>query len=92
MTYIYYNIMSWKFPRVEVKPVVRHLYLISIHDFLLENSVSVSQTVTPSRIVKRSQTIKETSSQSPKTTISESCVMFLINNVLNAEAKVGKTL
>jgi hypothetical protein len=84
--------MSWKFPRIEVEPVIRNLDLISIHNLLLEDSISVSQSVSPSRVVQRGKRVQETSSKTTETTISKCSVVFLLNDVLNAETKVIETL
>jgi len=50
-TYINHNIMPGEFPRIEVKPVIWNLNLVPIHDFLLEDTISISQTVAPGRVV-----------------------------------------
>jgi hypothetical protein len=84
--------MSWKFPRIEVEPIIRNLDLISIHNLLLEDSISVSQSVSPSRVVQRGKRVQETSSKTTETTISKCSVVFLLNDVLNAETKVIETL
>lgn len=91
-TYINDNIVSWKLPRIEVKPVIGHLDLVTIHNFLLEDSISVSQPVTPSWVVEGGERVQETGSQSTQTTISKSSIVLLIDDVLDAETKLGKTL
>lgn len=84
--------MSWEFPRIEIKPVIGNLDLVAIHDFLLEDTISVSQSVSPGRNVERSHGVQETSSQATKTTIAKSSIVLLLNDVLNAETKFGETL
>lgn len=42
------DIVAGKFPRIKIEPVVGDLYLISIHDFLLEDPIPVSKAVAPS--------------------------------------------
>lgn len=83
--------MSGEFPRVEVKPVIRDLDLVSINDLLLENTISISKTVAPGGEVEGSQTVEETSRQSTQATVAQSSVMLLANDILNTEAKVGET-
>lgn len=61
-THIYNNIMSWKLPWIEVKPVIGDLNLVSIHNLLLKNTISVSQSITPSWVVEGRQRVQETSS------------------------------
>ena len=40
--YGYHNIMPWKLPGVEIKPIIRHLDLVSIMELLLEDTISIS--------------------------------------------------
>jgi hypothetical protein len=84
--------VTGELPRVEVKPVVGDFNLVSINDFLLENSVAVTKSVAPGWVVQGSQTVEETGSQTTKTTIPEGSVMLLADNVLNPKAKVGETI
>ena len=91
VTYINCNIMSRELPGIKVKPVVRHLDLIPIDNFLLENTISVSKTITPGGVVKRGQTVKETSSQSAKATVAQRSIVLLSNDILNSESELGKT-
>ena len=91
-TYVYDNIVSWKLPRIEVKPVIGNLDLVTIHDFLLEDTVSISQPISPSRHVKRSQGVQETGSQTTKTAITKSSIVLLINDVFNTETEFSEAL
>jgi hypothetical protein len=43
------------------KPIVRDLYLVTIYELLLEDTVVISYTITPSWNLKSSKGIKETS-------------------------------
>jgi hypothetical protein len=78
-------------PRVEVQPIVRNFNLVSVNDLLLENTVSVSKTVAPRWEVERGQTVEEASCKSAKTSIAQGSVVLLGDNILNPEAKIGKT-
>jgi hypothetical protein len=90
-THVHSDVLSGELPGVEVKPVIRHFHLIAIDDLLLEDSVSVTQTVTPSGEVKRSQAIQEASGQTTQATVSESSIVLLADDVLNAESEVGES-
>lgn len=69
--------MSRKLPGVEIQPVIGDLDLISIHNFLLEDSVSIAKPISPRRIIQSSHTVKETCRKSAKTTVSKSSVVLL---------------
>ena len=90
-TYIYNDIMSGKLPRIEIKPVIGYLDLVSINNFLLENTIAVSQTITPSRVIEGRQGVQEASSQSTQTTISKRSIMLLVDNVFDTETEILKT-
>ena len=60
-TDIHGDIMSGKFPRIKVEPVIGHFNLIAIDNLLLEDTIPISQTVAPSREVKRRQAVEEAS-------------------------------
>jgi hypothetical protein len=83
--------MSWKLPRIEVKPVIRNLNLVPIHNFLFENTITVSQSITPSWVVEGRQRVQKTSSQSTETTVSKGSIVLLVDNIFNTETKVRKT-
>lgn len=91
-TYINDDIMSRELPWIEVQPIVRDLDLISIYDFLLENTITVSQSVAPRRVVQRGQTVEETSRKTAQTSITKRSVVLLLDNILDTEAKVRKSL
>ena len=80
------DIVSGKFPRVEVQPIVRYLYLISVDNFLLKDTISITQAISPGRIIQRSHTVKETRSQTTETAVAESSVMLLGYDILDPEA------
>jgi hypothetical protein len=84
--------VSWELPRIEVKPVIGNFDLVPVHNFLLEDTISVSQSISPGRDVERSHGVQETGSETTKTTITKSSIVLLLNDVLNAETKFGETL
>jgi hypothetical protein len=81
-----------EFPRIEVKPVVRNLNLVAINNLLLEDTISVSQSISPSWVVERSQGIEEASSQSTEATISKCSIVFLVDDILDSETQIRKAL
>jgi hypothetical protein len=83
--------MSWEFPGIEIKPVVRNLNLVPVNNFLLEDTIAVSQSITPSWVVEGCQGVQETSSQSTETTISKCSIVLLVDNVFDTETKILKT-
>lgn len=87
---VYSDIVPRKFPRVKVQPIVWYLYLISVDDFLLEDAISITQTIAPGGIVQRSHTVKKTRSQPAESAVTESSVMFLRYNILDSESEVFK--
>lgn len=84
------DIVPGEFPRVEVQPIVWYLYLISVDDLLLEDTISITQTIPPGGIIQRSHTVKKTRSQPAEPTVAESSVMFLGYDILDSEAEVFK--
>ena len=85
-------IASRKFPRVEVKPVIRDFDLVSIFNLLLKDTVSVSQAVAPCCIVERGHRVEEASCESAETTIAESRIVLLLDNVFNSETQLTEAL
>ena len=83
--------MSWKLPGVKVEPVVWNFDLVSVDDFLLENSISVSEAVTPGGEVEGGQAVKETSCETTKATVTQSSVMLLFDDVFDSESEFVKT-
>ena len=84
--------MPREFPRIEVKPVIRNLNLVAINNLLLEDTISVSQSISPSWVVERSQGIEEASSQSTEATISKCSILFLVDDILDSETQIRKAL
>ena len=88
---IYDNIVSWKLPRIEIKPVVRNFDLVSIDYLLLEDAVPVPKTVAPSWEVHSSHAIQETGGEASQTTIPQCRIVFLGYDIFNAETKLTQT-
>lgn len=84
--------MSRELPRVEVQPVVRDLYLIPVDDLLLEDTVSISQTVAPGGVIQGGQGVQETRSQATQPTIAQGRIMLLLNDILDAETQILEAL
>lgn len=89
--YVYGNVMPGEFPRIEVQPVVRNLYLVSVNNFLSKDTVFVTQAITPRRVVHCSHAIQETCGQTTKTAVSQRCVVLLRYDVLNPKAEIFET-
>jgi hypothetical protein len=90
MTYVNNHVVSQELPRIKVQPIIGHLDLVAVNYFLLEDTVSVSQPIAPRRVVERSQTVKEASGKSSKTSVAKGSVVLLLNNILDAETKVSQ--
>lgn len=82
--------MTGKLPRIEVKPVVGNLDLVSIDNLLFEDTVPIPQTVTPRRVVQRREAVEETGSKPAQAPISKCGVVLLLNNIFDAEAEIGE--
>lgn len=80
--------MTRELPGVKVQPVVRNLNLVSVNDLLLEDTISVAETVAPSRVVEGGQTIQEAGGQTTETAITKSSIVLLLDYVFDSEAKV----
>lgn len=75
------DIDSFNLPGVTVlKPIVRDLNLASVFDDLSENTVLISDTVAPCRIVEGCHWVQKACGQSAQTTVSKSWIDFLIGN------------
>ena len=83
---VHSDIVPRKLPRVEVQPIIWYLDLISVDDFLLEDTISVTQAIPPSRIIQRSHAVKKTRSQPAEAAVAESSVMLLGYDILDSEA------
>ena len=51
------NFVTREFPGIIIEPVVGDLHLVSVYDLLLEDSIAVSQSVSPSRVVQCSHAV-----------------------------------
>lgn len=88
---IHRDIVSGKFPRVEVQPIVWYLHLVSVDNLLLEDTISVTQPISPGRVIQRGHAVKETGSQAAEAAVAEGSVMLLRYNILDSEAKILET-
>lgn len=84
--------MPGEFPRVKVQPVVRNLNLVSIHNLLLKNTITIPQPIAPSRVIERCQTIQKACREATKTAITKRSIMLLLDNILNTEAQIRQPL
>ena len=66
--------------------------MISVDNLLLEHTLSVTQTVAPSRVVQRGHRIKEAGGKTSKTAVTKGSVVFLRDDIFHPKAKIGKTL
>ena len=80
------DIVARKLPWVEVKPIVWNFDLVAIDYLLFEDTVPVTQSITPGWVVECCHAVKETGSQTTKTSVSKRCIMFLVDDIFNAEA------
>lgn len=56
---VHCDVVSRELPGVEVEPVIRDLDLVPIDNFLLEDAISITETITPGRVVERGETVEE---------------------------------
>lgn len=92
LSYVDGDIVTGELPGVKVQPVVRHFDLVTVNDFLFEDSVSVTKTVTPGGVVETSQAVEEASSKSTQAAIAQTCIVLLGDDVLDSETKLRETL
>jgi len=59
---------------------------------LLEDTVVVSETITPSGVVERGQRVHITSGQASETTVTKSSVDLRLDHILHVETKLFNTL
>ena len=71
-----------------LQPVIRLLNLVTILDCLLEHTVTITDTTAICRVVQCSKRIKETCSQSTKTTITKCCIRLLILDHVQIKTKL----
>lgn len=76
-----FNVNTLDLPRISVtQPIIWNLNLKTVFDNLLKDSIVISDTISPSRIVKRCERIQEAGCQSSQTSISQGCIdLFFIN-------------
>ncbi len=74
---VHCDIVPGKFPRIEIQPIIWNLDLVSVDNLLLEDAISVTQAISPGRVVQCGHTVKKTRSQSAETAVAESSVMLL---------------
>lgn len=86
------NVVALELPGVEVEPVVWDLDLVSVHNLLLKDTISVAQAVAPSWVVERRHRVEEAGGKTSETTVAERGVVLLGYDIFHAEAEVGETL
>lgn len=86
------NVMSRELPRVEIKPVIRNLHLVSIDDLLLEDTILVPQSITPSRVIEGGHAVQETGCKTTKTSVTQGCITLLLDDVLEIEPNLLKSI
>ena len=73
------HVLSLDFPWVSVvQPKIRNFDLVAIFDHLLENSIFIPDTVTPSWDLKGSKRVNKASGESSETTVSEGGIALLL--------------
>ena len=87
------DVSSLNFPWVPLlEPEVWNLYLLSIPNQLLENSIVVSDPVAPCRQFKSGHRVKEAGSEPPKTPVAKTSVSLLFTDILELVTKVIESL
>jgi len=87
------NILSFDLPWVSViEPEIWNFGLISIFNNLLENTVVVSNTITPSWNFKGSERINEACGESSKTTITKGSISFLFVELLEIITHIHESI
>ena len=78
-----------KLERITVfQPLIRHLHLIAVFNFLLEHTVMVTDAAAVSRITKSCQGIQKTCCQTPQTAVSKCRIRLLILNRIEVKTKL----
>lgn len=70
LTYIHSDVVSRELPGVKVEPIIGNLDLIPVDDFLLEDAVSVPQTIAPGGVAQGRQAVEEASRETAEAAIS----------------------
>ena len=87
------DILSLNLPWVSVvKPKIRNFSLVTILDDLLENTIIVSDTISPSWNLKSGEGIDEACGKSSKTTITEGSIGFLFVELLKIVAHIHQSI
>ena len=82
-----------QFKRIAVnQPVVRHLYLIAVTNFLTEHTIAVTDAAAISRIAKRCKRVQKAGCQTSESAVSKSCIRLLILNQIDVYAQFLKRL
>jgi hypothetical protein len=84
--------MKRDLPWVEVEPVVGNFHLVSIHNFLSENTIAVPESVAPRWVVQCGERVQEACGKATETTVAQRSVAFLLDNVFHAESEIGQTV
>mmetsp|Transcript_11096 Transcript_11096/g.18807 ORF Transcript_11096/g.18807 Transcript_11096/m.18807 type:complete len:209 (+) Transcript_11096:2189-2815(+) len=71
-----------------LQPVVWALDLLSISDLLVEHSVRVTESITPSGHVKSGQGVHETGSEASQSSVSKTSISFLVIDGLEVSTEV----
>ena len=70
---------SAQFERITIhQPVIGNLYLITVADFLLEHTITITDTAAICRISQRCQGIQETCCQTSQSTVTQCCIRLLV--------------
>ena len=87
------DIDSFNLPWVAVlQPIVRNLDLGSIFNDLSEDTILISDTITPCRIIERGHRIQKACSQSSETSVSQGWVNLFLSNSFKRIAKIFQGL
>ena len=83
------DVRSLNLPRVSLfEPKVWDLYLLSVTDELLENTVVIPDSIAPCRQFEGSHRVKETGSKSTETSVAEASISLLLVYVFEFVSKI----
>ena len=87
------DVSSLNLPRITLlEPEVWNLYLLSILNQLLENSIVVSDSVAPRRQFKSGHGVEEAGSEPSKTSVAKTSVSLLFTDIFKLVSKVIESL
>ena len=66
--------------------------MVSIHNLLTENTITVPESVAPRWVVQCGERIEEASGKATETTVTQCSVTFLLDDVFHAESEIGQTV